>query len=99
MGQLLFGLVRTKPESRDPAAIEAARRRALAAWAIVDDEVKGQPYLAGAELSLADIVLGTQIYRWFTFPIERPAMPALRAWFDRMRERPGFKTHIEVPIT
>ena len=26
MGQLLFGLVRTKPEARDPAAIEAARR-------------------------------------------------------------------------
>src|SRR6266480_2371481 len=99
MGQLLFGLVRTKPESRDAAAIEAARRRALTAWTIVDDAVNDRPYLAGAELSLAEIVLGTQIYRWFTFPIERPTMPKLRAWYDRLRERPGFKTHIEVPIT
>src|SRR5438067_2382471 len=99
MGQLLFGLIRTKPEARDPAAIDAARRRALAAWTIIDDELKGQPYLAGAELSLAEIVLGTQIYRWFAFPIERPALGNLRAWYNRLRERPGFKAHIETAIT
>jgi glutathione S-transferase len=99
MGQLLFGLIRSAPESRDQAAIEAARRRALAAWTIVDDELTQKPYLAGDALSLAEIVLGTQIYRWFTFPIERPELANLRRWYDRMRERPGFKTHIEVPIT
>ena len=99
MGQLLFGLVRSTPETRDPASIEAARRRALTAWTIVDDEIKDKPYLAGDELTLAEIVLGTQIYRWFAFPIERPELSNLRAWYDRMRQRPGFKTHIEVPIT
>ena len=96
---MLFGLIRTKPEARDPAAIEAARRRALVAWTIVDEAVNDRPYLAGTGLSLAEIVLGTQIYRWFAFPIERPELPKLRAWYDRLRERPGFKTHIEVPIT
>ena len=99
MSGLLFGLVRTKPEARDQAAIEAARRRALAAWTIADDALKTQPYLAGGALSLAEIVLGTQIYRWFTLPIERPVLPALRAWYDRLHERPGFRTHIEVAIT
>jgi glutathione S-transferase len=99
MGQLLFGLIRTRPEARDPAVIEAARRRALAAWEIVDDELQDRPYLGGRELSLAEIVLGTQIYRWFAFAIERPDLPRLRAWYDRLRERPGFKTHIETPIT
>lgn len=99
MGQLLFGLVRSTPETRDPAAIESARRRAAASWTIVDDEVKGQPYLAGDHLSLAEIVLGTLIYRWFAFPIERPELPNLRAWYDRMHQRPGFKKHIETGIT
>src|SRR5260221_12730588 len=94
MGQLLFGLIRTKPEARDATAIEGARRRALAAWVIVDDAVAGRPYLAGSGLSLAEIVLGTQIYRWFTFPIERPPLPKLRAWYDRLPELPGFKTPI-----
>jgi glutathione S-transferase len=99
MGQLLFGLIRTRPEQRDPAAIEAARRRALEAWTIVDDALAGRPYLAGDGLTLAEIVLGTLVYRWHAFPIERPPLPNLRAWYERMRERAGFKTHIEIPIT
>jgi glutathione S-transferase len=94
-----LGLVRTRPEALDHAAVEAARRRALAGWAIAEDALQDQPYLAGAELSLAEIVLGTQIYRWFNLPIERPALSHLRAWYERLRERPGFKKHIEIPIT
>src|SRR5205814_933322 len=39
------------------------------------------------------------ICRWFTFPIERPSLDNLRAWYDRLRQHPGFKTHIETPIT
>jgi glutathione S-transferase len=99
MGQLLFGLVRSKPEAVDHAAIEAARRRAITAWTIVDDALSDRPFLAGATLSLAEIVLGTQIYRWFNFPIERPELPHLRAWYERMAGRPGFKQHIEIAIT
>lgn len=99
MGALLYGLIRTKPEQRNPAAIEAARRSAVAAWTIVEDALDLGPYLAGAELSLAEITMGTLVYRWHAFPIERPPLPKLKAWYDRMRERPAFRTHIEIPIT
>jgi len=99
MGALLQGLIRSSPETRDPAAIEAARRRAITAWQIVDDAVKDQPYLAGQSLSLAEIVMGTHIYRWFNFPIERPDQPHLRAWYERFCDRPAFKAHIVMPIT
>lgn len=99
MGELLMGLIRTKPEQRDQAAIEAARRKALAAWTIVEDALEGRPYLAGQELSLAEIALGTLIYRWHAFAIERPLLKNVRAWYERMRKRSGFKTHIEIPIT
>ena len=99
MGALLQGLIRSTPETRDAAAIEAARRRAIAAWEIVDDALAGQPYLAGQSLSLSEIVMGTHMYRWFNYAIERPDMPRLRAWYDRCSERPGFKNHIVMPIT
>ena len=99
MGALLQGLIRSNPETRDPAAIEAARRRAITAWEIVDDAVRTQPYLGGQSLSLAEIVLGTHIYRWFNYPIERPNLAHLKAWYDRFCERPGFKNHIVMPIT
>ena len=99
MGQLLFGLIRTRPEQRDAAAVESARRRALAAWTIVDDALDGRAYLAASELTLAEIVLGTLVYRWHAFPIERPPLKNLRAWYERLREHAGFKTYIEIPIT
>lgn len=99
MGALLFGLIRTKPEQRDQAAIEGARRKALVAWTIVDDALEGSSFLAGPELSLAEIVMGTLVYRWHAFPLERPPLKNLKSWYERMRERPAFKTHIEIPIT
>jgi glutathione S-transferase len=99
MGVLLFGLIRTKPEQRDHAAIEAARRKALAAWTIVEDALDDRPYLAGEALSLAEIALGTLVYRWHAFSIERPLLKNLKAWYERLRERPAFRRHIEIPIT
>lgn len=99
MGALLYGLVRTRPEQRDHAAIEAARRTALAAWTIVEEALGDRPWLAGSSLSLAEIALGTLVYRWHALPLERPVLRNLKTWYERMRERPGFRTHIETPIT
>lgn len=99
MGALLQGLVRSKPEDRDAAAIEAARHRAIVAWTIVDDALAGQPYLAGDFLSLAEMTLGTHIYRWYNYPIERPPLANLHVWYERCLARPGFKKHIVMPIT
>ncbi len=53
MGALLYGLIRSKPEQRDQAAIEAARRKALTAWSIVEDALENSPFLAGDDLTLA----------------------------------------------
>jgi glutathione S-transferase len=99
MGTLLYGLIRTPPEQRDYAAVEAARRKALGAWTIVDDALKDRPYLAGPNLTLAEITMGTLVYRWHAFSIERPSLKNLKAWYERMRQRPAFKKHIEIPIT
>ncbi|MGH7046145.1 MAG: glutathione S-transferase family protein [Stellaceae bacterium] len=99
MGALLYGLIRTRPEERDQAAIEAARRKALIAWTAVDEALAGRRFLAGAELSLAEIVMGTLVHRWHTMPLERPVLANLRSWYERMRERPAFKTYIDLPIT
>jgi glutathione S-transferase len=46
-------------------------------------------YAAGAAFSLADIVLGLSANRWLMTPMTRPDTPALQAWLDRLRRRPG----------
>ena len=99
MSALLYGLIRSRPEQRDQVAIEAARRKALAAWTTVDEAFAGRRFLAGTELSLAEIVMGTLVHRWHMMPVERPVLANLKSWYERMRERPAFKTHIDLPIT
>ncbi len=98
MSVLLQGLVRMSPQYRSPDVIEAARKEALAAWTIAEGALEGRPWLAGAELSLAEITLGTLLYRWHVLPIERPELKNLRAWYERMRGREGFRTHIEIGL-
>jgi glutathione S-transferase len=32
-------------------------------------------------------------------PIERPAFPNVEAWFERLRERPAFRTIVDIPLS
>ena len=41
--------------------------------------------------ALADICLGPIVHRCLDFPIELPALPGIRAWRDKITQRPAFK--------
>lgn len=98
---LFWGLVRTPPAEQDWAGINAAAKATGAAWAVVDAHLAGgQGYLEGAGFTLADIVLGSYVRRWFAMPVEgRPELPALRRWHDRLAERPAFQRHLGMPLS
>jgi glutathione S-transferase len=98
MGLLLAGYYRTPPERRDPKALEAARLRSLDLWSMVERQLEHGPYIAGAEFTLADIALGMFGYRWHVYPIERPSLPRLKAWYERISGRQGFQMHIARPL-
>ncbi len=100
MGTLLLGYYRTPPERRDAAALDTAHTRAVAAWKILEHQLQdGKPYVAGKELTLADISLGMFVHRWYSYPVERPSMPHLKGWYDRLATRPPYKTHIMIPVS
>ncbi|MGO8920991.1 MAG: glutathione S-transferase family protein [Stellaceae bacterium] len=98
MGVMLMGYYRMPPEQRDAKALEAARLRAIELWSMVERQLERGPYIAGDEFSLADIALGMFGHRWHVYPIERPSLPRLKAWYERIGERPGFKAHIAGPV-
>jgi glutathione S-transferase len=91
---LFWGMVRTPEASRDMAAVRQAVTDSAACWAILDARLAdGRPYLEGAALTLADIVLGAFARRWFGPEVRVDAMPdfpPLAAWYARLGERPGF---------
>jgi glutathione S-transferase len=98
MGIVFLGLVRTKPEQRDMAAITAAAKEAAALWAILDARLAHHTHIAGDSLSLADIALGIYAHRWFVMDVPgRPTAPHLHAWYQRLLARPAFAAHLAGP--
>jgi glutathione S-transferase len=95
--RMFVGLVRTPPEKRDPSAIAAAVLEAGRGWAMLDAKLSGQEFLFGAKPSIADIAFGVHAHRWFVLPIERPELPALRAWYERLLTRAPYATHCAQP--
>jgi glutathione S-transferase len=90
-------LVRTPEEKRDHAALNAAREKVTHALGILDAHLSRHPYVAGEHFTWGDIPLGTSAQRFFNLPLQRPAAPAVEAWYARIKERPAFKKWIDVP--
>jgi glutathione S-transferase len=89
-----MALVRRSAAHTDPQAIAASASNWNRHMAILDAQLgKSNPYVTGSQFTLADIVLGLSVNRWFMTPIERPHLPAVSAYYDRLGERPGFALH------
>lgn len=98
MVTMFVGLVRTPPAERDTKAIEGARQRTEESWRLLDAHLAGRPYVGGDAFTMADIPLGAFAYRWLGLPIERPALPGLQAWHERLIARPAYRQHVMLPL-
>jgi glutathione S-transferase len=96
---LFWNLVRTPADKRDPKAVEAALDKTIKAWQVVEDHLAKSHFLGGEEFSLGDIPLGVWAYRWFNLPIQRPSQPNLNNWYERLKQRKPYQTHIMIPVT
>ena len=86
--------VRQHPAYADPAAIGASIDSWNRLMTILEQQLsRTRAFVAGPTFSLADIVIGLSVNRWRMTPIERPELPAVAAYFERLNERPGFRLH------
>lgn len=99
MRTIFWGWVRTPPAKRDLDALEKTRQSLCEIWARLDGCVANRDYVAGTGFTMGDIPVGAWAYRWFTLPIERPDLPNLRAWYDRLTERPAYRECVMPPLT
>jgi glutathione S-transferase len=98
MSAIFLGLVRTPPEKRDSNTIETARQKSAPLWDMLDRHLAGRDFIGGKALTIADICVGIYVWRWFTLPLERPNQPNLRAWMDRLLQRPPYQKHVAVKL-
>jgi glutathione S-transferase len=74
---VFWGFYRTPEAERNWPAIRAALKRCAAHFEELDRLLEGRTYLLGDALSLADITIGTSLYRYFELEIERPSFPQI----------------------
>jgi glutathione S-transferase len=102
MTTLFWGLIRTPEDKRDLAAIEAARTATATLWQRLDAHLANHAYVAGSAFTMGDIPVGAMCHRWMALPFKRddlPAMPHLRAWYERLLQRPAYIKNVAVELT
>ena len=95
---VFHGLIRTPPEQRDMDAIAEAAKSTGEGLAILDDWLAGRDFVCGDAFTMGDIPLGFAVYRWYMLDIDRPDRPNVRAWYERLTERPGYQEYIMIPL-
>ena len=89
-----MALVRRSPAHNDTTAIGQSIQSWNRHMSILEGQLSATgTYVVGSTFTLADIVIGLSTHRWLTAPIERPSLPAVGTYYERLSERPGFLTH------
>ncbi len=97
-GGVFLGFYRTPESKRNWPAIDAAVESCAEQFELLDRHLARQPYLAGDRLTLADFTAGTLLYRYFEMEIKRPDIPYVKAWYERLSERPAYREHVMIPF-
>jgi glutathione S-transferase len=96
IGNIFMGVIRTSAVERNQATLDAAIQRVGDKLGLLDAHLAGRAYVGGTALTMADIALGSLMYRYFTLPISRPNLPNVEAWYARLQARPAYKAHVMI---
>lgn len=95
---VFWGFYRTPEDRRNTEAIRRSVERCAGHFRLLNAVLANRAYLLGDSLSLADIPLGTHLYRYFGLDIDRPDVPHVEAWYERLQQHPAYRKNIMVPF-
>ena len=96
---VFWGLVRTPPEKRDHAAIDAGKQKTGAAVKMLDERLGKTAYLAGDAFSYGDIPSAIMVRRYRDLVPERPQFANVERWYAAIAARPAFDAHVtKIPL-
>jgi glutathione S-transferase len=81
----------------DPATV-VAPADGVASWTVqmrrLDQQLSSHgPFLRGDHFTIADIPAGLVVNRWFALRFEKPDLPAVSTYYDRLAGRIAYRSH------
>ena len=98
MNGVFWGFYRTPEAQRDWPAIRQSVQNTANLFHVLDKHLAERPFVGGETLTIGDIAPGAQLYRYFSLEIERPSLPHVEAWYERLCSRPAYREHVMVPF-
>ncbi|MBB5191094.1 glutathione S-transferase [Silvimonas terrae] len=95
---LFFGFYRTPEAQRDAGRVERATAQCARLYGLLDQQLAQRPYLGGDTLTLADFGAGTTVFRYLTMGAQRPPLPHVEHWFERLSQSAAYREHVMMPF-
>ena len=95
---LVWAIVRTEPALRSEMQIAEPKRATESALQVLDAQLAKTAFVVGENLTMADVPLGALIYRYLQLEIDRPRLPHIEAWYQRVFSRAAYQEHVMFPF-
>ena len=95
---VFWGWYRMPEAKRNMTAVNKALEQTNNYLRYVDRQLEGNSFMLGDRLSLADIPIGTHLYRYFNLDLPRPSLPNVERWYERLQSRSAYREHVCVPF-
>lgn len=96
--QIFLHRLRLPEDKRNPDQLARSVSHIGTLLAQINTKLAACEYLVGDAFSAADIPLGTMLYRYFEMDIERPSLPCVEQYYDRLTSRPAYQQHVMIPF-
>lgn len=98
MNGIFWGFYRTPENLRNIEAIQRSIETCSNYFKLLDNYLENKLFLCGSNISLADIAIGTLLYRYFELDIKRPQIPNVEAWYSRLKSRAPYQKNVMIPF-
>ncbi len=95
---VFWNLIRTPADKRSQKEIDEGAQKTGEMLGRLDGYLAGRQFVAGDQITMADIAFGPILYLVQNVPFDRPKLANYDVWYARLAERPAFKKAVTLPI-
>ena len=92
-------LIRKPGGQVDAARVDASVAATTPLLDLLDAHLARQPFMAGAQLTMADIPIACEIHRWRGTPLPHQPRPHLDRWYQHMLALPASRGVLDIVLS